>query len=155
MGTSPDAIYGMWDWNIKPFENIDWIEDLEARLLIRFPTSFHSLITRYIFPQFDFGPLQFLANTPEGVEKSCELRTGIFEDEYLSTSLLQNGFVQFARPAGGSYDPICFDTNNKSTSIEYSIVNIDHEDILCHDKIKITKVLAPSFHELIKQHLAA
>lgn len=155
IGTSPDAVYGMWDWKIKRYEGIDWLENLEAKLPSQFPKSFRSLVNRYIFPQFDSGPLQFLANTPEGVNNLYELRTGIFKDKCLSASLLRNGFLQFARNFSGSYDPICFDTNNKETASEYPIVNIDHESILCHDKIEITNVLAPSFAELIERHLRA
>ncbi|MBW3635436.1 MAG: SMI1/KNR4 family protein [Armatimonadetes bacterium] len=146
IGTSPDEVYGMWDWNIKRYEAVDWLEGLEARLSRQFPQSFRSLVARYIFPPFDLGPLQFLANTPEGVDDLYELRTGIFKDAYLSAGLLQNGFLQFARPAGGDYDPICFDPNG-------SIVGIDHESILCHDEIAITKVIALSFAELIERHL--
>ena len=151
-GSAPDAVYGMWDWNINRYD-VDWLEDLEAILPKRFPKSFRSFISRYIFPQFEFGPLLFLANTPECVERLYELRTGIFEDKCLSAGLVQSGFIQFARPAGGSYDAVCFDTNGKKSASDYAIVNIDHEGILCHDQIIITEVLAPSFGDFIKQHL--
>ena len=97
-----DETYESRDWNIMSCDTIDWVEDLEAKLPGRFPKSFRSLITRYIFPQFEIGDLELLANTPEGVSGSHELRTGIFNDKYLSAALLQNGFIQFARPAGGS-----------------------------------------------------
>jgi hypothetical protein len=153
ISTFPDAVYGMWDWNIKRYEATDWLEDLEARLPSQFPKSFRSFVGRYIFPQFEFGTLHFLANTPEGVDEPYELRTGIFKDKFLSNSLLRNGFIQFARPKSGDYNPICFDTNSKGIASEYPIVNIDHEQILCHDKIEITEIIAPSFAELVEEQL--
>lgn len=152
VGASPDAVYGRWDWHIRRWPQIDWVEPLEAKLPQPFPKSFRSLVTRYIFPQVELGSLQLLANTPESVEELYELRTGIFEDKYLSECLLQAGFVQFARPAGGGYNPICFDTNRRGANAEYPVVIIDHEAIFCHSQIKVAEV-SPSFISVVMKYL--
>jgi hypothetical protein len=153
LGASADEIYGQWDWAIKRYENIYWVENLETQLPWAFPESFRSLIKRYIFPHFEFAPIQFFGNTPEAKAELWELRTGIFKDKSLSKCLLEHGFIQFARPDTGDYDAICFDTNSKGRCSEYSIVRIDHKSILCNDKIRVTEILAPSFHEFIERQL--
>lgn len=149
ISTLPGEANGGWEWRIKRCENINWVEELEVKLPRPFPKSFRSFIARYVFPQFDFGPMRFLANTPEGIEEVDELRTGIFQDRHLSAVLLQNGFIQFARVAGGGYDPVCFNVNEEVAALEHEIVVLDHERILCYDEIKITKILAPCFGELL------
>ncbi len=134
---------GWWDWHIKATDRIDWIEPLEARLGIRFPLSFRSLVTRYEFPAFEVGPLFLLANTSVGVYD--ELRDRIFRDEILSQCLLSSGLIQFAVPDTGSYDPVCFDIQRSQSNGESPIVRLDHEAILCDDQIVVVKEVAESF----------
>lgn len=92
VGDAPDGAFGFgyWDWNIKRRDDIDWIDKLNTRLPRRFPPSFYSLVSRYIFPRFDFGGLHFFANTPEAIEENGELRTAIFCDKYLSPMVLSS-----------------------------------------------------------------
>lgn len=153
VGDAPDELFDTWDWNIKRRDDIDWIDKLNTRLPRRFPPSFYSLVSRYIFPRFIFGTLDFFANTPEAAEENGELRRAIFCDKYLSPTLLAHGFIQFARPDTGHYDAICFDTNHRASKEEYSIVRIDHEGVLRKEKIHITEVIAISFPALLQQHL--
>ena len=65
--------------------------------------------------------------------------------------LFKNGFLPFARPADSSYDPICFDYRDSSGKVEPSVVRIDHEEILCHDRIRVIATLSRSFDPLIEE----
>ena len=109
------------------------------------------MITRYIFPGFETEDIFFFGNTPEGTDY-FELRKRIFCDPGLYDTLLPKGFIQFGKCDIADYDPICFDTNNKSNN-DYPIVQIDHEYVLCDDIIDITQQIAPSFRELIETFL--
>ena len=82
-----------------------------------------------------------------------EMSSAVFQDKALSAVLLSYGYIQFARPSGGSYDPICFDTNRKAGIGEYPITWIDHEEILCDDNIRVVEEVADSFPEFIVDHL--
>jgi len=144
---------GCIDWMIKPYTNVDWIEPLEEKLGHKLPIAYRSLLTRYIFPAFEFSDLWFFANTPEGTDY-YELRDRIFCDEALFKSLWPAGFIQFANPAGGNYDPVCFDLNHGSKN-DCPIVQIDHEGILCYDTIKIVKQIARSFRDFLESAIAA
>jgi hypothetical protein len=147
--------YGAFDWHIKPY-SVNWVAEVEKKIYGPFPRSFKSLISRYIFPTFELGPILFLANTPEGLAFSLhELRTGIFKDKVLSEALRQNSYIQFGRQAGGCYDPICFAAQRSSQSNEYPIVQIDHEGILIKSKIIIVKEIAESFVDFIEKYLKA
>jgi len=42
---------------------------------------------------------------------------------------LNSGYLQFARPASGGYDPICFAMRRPSGNREFPIVRLDHEEI--------------------------
>ena len=129
--------------NFCRIENALWINNLEKKLPKRLPVSFHSLISRYSFARFECGELSFFANLGNGSNE--DLSIAIFKDRFISRVTLQAGFIQFARPADGSYDPICFNTNIPRNRREFPIVRLDHETILCQDKIRITEEISDSF----------
>jgi hypothetical protein len=52
----------------------------------------------------------------------------------LSEVLLPARYVQIGRPDTGSFDAICFDSNEPAQDREYRIVQVDHEEILCNWK---------------------
>ena len=121
-----------------------WIESLEKLLPKRFPVSYGSLITRYAFPAFDAGGIHFFANT--GNHSLDELSVAIFQDPLIGQMTHANGFIMFARPEGGSYDPICFDARRSANNREYPIVRLNHEDILCRNEIGSPTKIADSFY---------
>lgn len=129
--------------------DIDWIEDLEARLARRFPASFGSLISRYEFAPFDLGGISFFGSTRQAAEPSQELRLAMF-DPALGGWLAAKGYIQIGRPDTGDYDAVCFDTNQKKSNRESPIVRIDHESVFCHSRVRVTQLLAPSFYKLIE-----
>lgn len=125
-------------------ESAPWVESLEASLPKRFPASFRSLLTRYVFPTFAAGGLSFFANT--GIASRDELSVAIFNDRIIADATLKAGYIQFARPESGSYDPICFDARRAISNREFPIVRLDHEEILCHDRIQVSEQVADSFY---------
>ena len=48
------------------------------------------------------------------------------------------------------YDPVCFDIGLRK-NYDYRIVKIDHEEILCNQRIKVVPESAPSFRALVLQ----
>lgn len=145
----PEDWESKWlDWQIVRSTNADWLAELEGRLPFRLPPTFRSLVSRYLFPFFDAGPIQFFS---VGVEEPyTEFRSAVFGDRSMSPFLLKNGYVQFARPAGGSYDPICFDFTISPRKSEPPVVHIDHEEILCDERIRVIESLSPAFHRFIE-----
>lgn len=71
----------------------------------------------------------------------------IFRDRAIAHTTLKNGYIQFARPDTGSYDPICFDAKKSVANREFGIVRLDHEQMLCNDRIKVVEKVADSFFE--------
>lgn len=49
------------------------------------------------------------------------------------------------------YDPVCFDIRSRTKSKDYRVVKIDHEEILCNNRVKVVSELAPSFERLMVQ----
>ena len=47
------------------------------------------------------------------------------------------------------YDPVCFDLSSRKKGGEYRIIKIDHEEILCNDRLRIVSELAPTFEQLV------
>ena len=129
--------------DIEQIQHAHWIANLEEKLSKRYPRSFISFVTRYRFPSFEIGGIRFFANT--GLNTEDELAPEIFRDSIIFSTLTTNGYIQFARPAKGSYDPICFATNKPAKNREYPIVRIDHEQILCYDRIGKPQPLFQSF----------
>jgi hypothetical protein len=132
-----------FDWQIRKADRSEWIETLEAKLPFPFPPSFRSLVRRYVYPDFTIGTLWLFANTGEPLfHEMCD---AIVRDKHLSQVLVRHGYLQFARPNTGDYDPICFDTRRRLKGGEYPIVRVAHEPILCHDRIGDVGEIAPSF----------
>ena len=133
-------------WRIKDSDNAARIEAVEKRVGMPFPPSFRDFLSRYSFPAFEFGSLMFFANTGEDV--FWELGTNLFADPCLSPFLLKAGYIQIGNPWFYNYDPVCFES--KAKAAEGRIVQIDHEAILCFDKLHIVRELAPSFVKFMK-----
>jgi hypothetical protein len=133
-------------WLIRGSDNAARIEALEKRLGAPFPPSFREFLSRYSFPAFEFGSLMFFANT--GKEVFWELGTKLFADPYLSPFLLKAGYIQIGNPWFYNYDPVCFES--KAKAAEGRIVQIDHEAILCFEKLPIVRGIAPSFVEFMR-----
>ena len=136
----------------RRIERAPWIDALETRLPRRFPVSFHSLITRYAFSAFAAGEIQFFANT--GSDELDELTIGIFNDAIIAEVTHEAGYIQFARPETGSYDPICFDVRRSANNREYPIVRLDHEDILCRNEVGSPAKISDSFYRFVSEFVA-
>lgn len=133
--------------DFSPIQRAPWIDALEAKLGLRLPESFHSLVTRYEFAPFDLGGIAFYGNT--GLHDLDEMPIAIFRDVHLAQGTQGGGLLQFARPATGEYDPICFDTTVQRHKYEYPIVQIDHEQILSFNRIGKRTALHKSFREFV------
>jgi len=120
----------------------------------RFPPLYQQLILSYRWRQRVELDDQFrmLANPPG--PDFTGLKDEIFQDPALS-ECLQKGYVQFGFGPYDTYDPVCFDMNKPSKDGDFPIVLLDHEQILCYSRMKILKLLAPSFQELVLNVVSA
>jgi len=130
---------------IQPISDAPWIPELESRLPKRLPASFRSLVTRYAFPPLQVGELSLFGNM--GTDDVDEMSNAIFKDRIIAEGTMRAGYIQFARPATGNYDPICFDARRPVTNREFPIVRIDHEELLCNDRIRVSETFAKSFYQ--------
>lgn len=138
-----------YSWKILKMDCLEWIDPLKAKLPKQFPPSFNSLITRYAFPSFEIGPVTLFANTGEDIR--YELSKRMFIDKNLSEFLLRNGLLQIGCPCIENYDPICFDCRTNAKDHEHPIVQIDHEEILCRQTLRIVRRISSSFSEFIRE----
>lgn len=136
-------------WRVVKSDNSKRIHELEARMARRFPPSFSYFVSNYSFPAFEFGPLMFFANTGEAT--FWELEERLFADKYMSSALLNAGFIQIGNPFFYNYDRVCFDCNDPRT--ESRIVQLDHEAILQHGEMKVVKETVPSFVDFLRTTL--
>jgi hypothetical protein len=146
------AEFGLYyHWRIQPFTNTHWISTVESLIPGPLPPSYRSLVTRYIFPAFEAGPLLLMANT--GQDLYNEMSLMLVRNKALSFGLLENRLIQFARPVTGEYDPVCFDVNRPSPEGDYPIVRVNHEPLLTGNRPLIIDELAPSFRYFIERLL--
>lgn len=146
------AEFGLYyEWTIQRFERINWIAPIEEALHRPLPPAYRSLVTRYIFPAFEVGPITLLANT--GRTLYNEMFMEMLHDKVTSPILLQNGYAHFARPANGDADPICFDFNHPNVAGDCPIVRVSHQDLVATASIRVTDALAPDFTRLISRGL--
>ena len=139
-------------WQIREADGASWITEFEARLPVPLPPSFQEFVSSHRFAEFEADPIMLFANTGESVHH--ELVEAAFRDRIMSKRLLDEGYIQVGREAGGGYDPVCFDTNTMGWDGEYALVRIDHEDMLTNGKVTVRQKLADSFAEFMQQYLA-
>jgi len=142
---------GPCQWNVVPSRDAAWLPELESKLRHRWPPTFRALVGSYLFPSFVCGPLQLYSVGVEDLDAEFELRNAVMRDAPLLAVLLDHGYLPFARPEDGSYDPICFDCGNASPSAEPAVVRVDHEEILCRERIRVKQMLSPAFYLLLER----
>jgi len=121
------------------------LKDFYARIPVRFPALFEKLLLSYRWQRSCLDEIRLLANPPgPGLRK---FEQEIRKDTFLAATILKEGFLQLGF-ASDSYDPLCFDTVGV-TGKRWSIVLLDHEDILCRSKCGVKKLMFSSFRNLI------
>lgn len=124
------------------------LDPLYARLPAPFPPLYEKLVLSYRWAEVDLGTFALLANPP-GLDLT-RLFGEVSKDPGLWQALIPAGYIQFAKGPDIDYDPVCFDTGHQRKNRDCPIVKIDHEEILCNNRIKVVGELAPSFEELVR-----
>jgi hypothetical protein len=142
--------FGMTQWRpSKTKTDPELLSPLYAKLPARFPPLYEQLVLSYRWAEVDLQSFRLLANPP-GPDLS-RLLAEIEKDKGLTESLIPAGYVKFGKGPDMDYDPVCFDIKSRTKRKDYRIVKIDHEEILCHYKVKVVAELAPSFEQLVRQ----
>jgi hypothetical protein len=140
--------YGEARWRPAKLETSpSSLDPLYAKLPARFPPLYERLVLSYRWAEVDLGICRLLAN-PLGPDLS-RLLSEMMLDKALAENLIPAGYIQFGKGTDMDYDPVCFDIKSRSNFKDYKIVKIDHEEILCHDRVKVVAELAPSFRQLV------
>ena len=124
------------------------LEPLYAKLPTRFPPLYEQLVLTYRWADVDLGSYRLLGN-PIGPNLSG-LLDKMLKDKFLSSCLLKNGYIPFGKGPDIDYDPVCFNLKSRKKNREFSIVKLDHEEILCNERIKVVAEIAPTFEHLVK-----
>jgi len=116
---------GYYDWHIRPAELLDKITLLEAHLPLPFPASYRSLVTRYAFPCFDFGPMNLDANTQE--ETRRDIAVFHREHEDIARYLMHYRLIRIGDLVDGSHSLVCFDAHACAPGEEPPLVRLSLE----------------------------
>ena len=144
---NPDE-FGFRQWRPIPVVTPpSQLEPLYAKLPARFPKLFERLVLSYRWAEVDLSSCRLLANAPRA--DLTGLLQQMSRDPALWGSLLRAGYIQFGRGPHMDYDPVCFDIKSRKKNGECRIVKIDHEEILCNNRVRLVTELAPSFRELV------
>ena len=136
---------------VREEDNKARLESLEGKLPKRLPQSFASFLSRHSFPSFDVAGISLFG---------WESASNSYIDEAsaakgsLSDLLIPAGYVQIGQPDTGSFDAICFDLNGRRQNREYPLVQVDHEEILCNWRVRVSSELWPSFIGLVESILS-
>jgi hypothetical protein len=143
----PDQ-YDFRHWRpIKVNTEVSALEPIYSKLPARFPRLFERLVLSYRWAEVDLQSYRLLANPP-GPGLGGLLHE-ISQAPTLWRCLLEAGYIQFGKGPDVDYDPVCFDISSRTKNGDYKIVKIDHEEILCNDRVKVVAELAPSFEQLM------
>jgi hypothetical protein len=137
---------------IREEDNKLRLASFEEKLPKRLPQSFTSLLSRYSFRAFDVGGISLFewdSDLNAYTAEACATKGS------LSEVMLPAGYVQIGRPDTGSFDGICFDLNESKQNREYRIVQIDHEEILCNWRVRVSREPWSSFVKLVESALSS
>jgi hypothetical protein len=128
------------------------LDTLYEKLPGRLPRLYEALVLRYRWDEVSLDSYCLAANPPgSGLVK---LLHELSKDNSLWSFLLNAGYVRFGC-SETSYDPVCFDFNSRRKNGERRIVRIDHEQVLCNERLKIVSELAPTFETLVRGTIEA
>jgi hypothetical protein len=149
---SPDR-YGRLRWRaMKVQTDPSHLDQLLEKLPARFPPLFEQLVLSYRWAEVDLRLFRLLANPPGpdlmGMLNEMEKPSTIWEN------LLPSGLIQFGMGPDMDFDPVCFDIRSRTKRKDYKIVKVDHEEILCNNRVRVVAELAPSFEQLMVQTIA-
>jgi hypothetical protein len=143
----PDQ-FGEKLWKPLPFTtDRKALDELYAEVPATFPPLYEQLILSYRWAAVDLGDYALLANPP-GPDFSGLLQE-MTRDKAMWNELSLGGYLQFGRGPDLNYDPVCFGFRGRGKGRDCRIVQIDHEEILCNNRVKEVAELAGSFRELI------
>lgn len=123
------------------------LEPIYAEVPARFPRLYEDLVLSYRWAEVDLGRYRLLANPP-GQDLFGLLHT-MSRDVVLWKALLPAGFIPFAKGPDLDYDRVCFDIGTRRHGGDCRIVKIDHEEIICNNRIKVVAELATGFVQLV------
>jgi len=129
------------------------LDPLYAKLPARFPPLYEQLVLTYRWADVDLASYRLLGN-PMGPNLSG-LLDKMLKDKFLSACLLRNGYIPFGKGPDIDYDPVCFDLKSRKKNREFSIVKLDHEEILCNERIRVVAELAPTFEQFVRTTIEA
>ncbi|MBW3622043.1 MAG: hypothetical protein KY468_01380 [Armatimonadetes bacterium] len=113
----------------------------------RFPPLYERMILNIRWAQVDLEEFRLLANPPGPglMALADELR----KDEGLWEVLSPHGYIRFGMAPGGNYDPFCFDVRHPDSNGDCRVLQFDHEEILCYERIREVREVAPNFRSLV------
>lgn len=129
------------------------LEPLYAKLPARFPPLYEQLVLTYRWAEVDLGSYRLCGNPP-GPDLLGLFRKMQY-DRIIFAFLLKSGFIPFGKGPDMDYDPVCFDLTHRKKNRECEVVKLDHEEILCNERIKAVARLAPTFEALVGDTIAA
>ncbi len=107
---------------------------------------------RYSFPACDVAGISLFAWESDS---SAYLEEASAPKGSLSELLIPAGYVQIGQPDTGSFDAVCFELKEQRQNRECRIVKVDHEEILCNWRVRVSGELWPSFVKLVESVLSS
>jgi hypothetical protein len=146
LAAGPADDYGEKIWRpLRRDTEPELLERVYAKLPARFPPLYERLLLTYRWDMVDLEFLRLLPNPPG--EDFSELLPK--EKDFLANFLIKAGYIRFGLGPDIDFDPICFELRSRKKSREFRVVKIDHEDILCREKLTIVSEVAPTFRDLV------
>jgi hypothetical protein len=124
----------------------DQLEHLYRKVPGPFPALYERLVLSYRWLEVDLGTARLLSNPPGPTLDG--LADAMLGDPVLINTLLPAGLIPFGKATGVCYSPMCFDLEARKGE-DCPIIQVEHESILCHDRIGETWQRYPSFRDLV------
>jgi len=129
------------------------LKGLYARIPGPLPPLYEQLVLTYRWLEVYLDDHLRLLGNPPGPDL-LGLTQNITADPAFVNVLFPLGLVPFGK-AGESYDPVCFDLAKRAGDGDCRIVRVEHESVLCDDRVGEHWVISDPFRSLIDSHLSS
>lgn len=111
------------------------------------PHLFEQLLEQFAWLPVDLECLRLFGNPPS--TDFTAYANEMFADPVMNHNLLPARYVRFALAADCCYDAICFDLNRMRDG-DCPVVRIEHESVLCFDRIDSMETVFPSCRAMME-----
>lgn len=129
------------------------LAELHKALPASLPPLYEQLVLSYRWLEVELRDFAILFANPPGNGLKA-LLAKMTCDRAMTDVLFPLGLIPFGQASDGRYDPVCFDTARRAGRGDCPVMRIEHEAVLCNQRVSDSWEIAGSFRSFVEAVVA-